>query len=305
MLSTGNILKNRILIIGSNGMLGQRLLEYYQKDNFTEIFCASVEPESFIKDVDYKQTDITNKNDIKALMRAFYPDVVINAAAYTNVDKCETEKETAWKINALAVENIAKYSFAYNAHLIHISTDYVFDGLNGPYTEEDKVNPVSYYGRTKLAGENAINSSNVKYTIIRTNVLYGPAKHGRMDFVKWVVNSLREGKNINIVTDQVNNPTYIDDLVNGIDSAARLSKEGLFNIGGAEFLSRLDFTYRIADFFNLDKNLIKPIETKELNQPAKRPLKSGLINSKSERELFYKPLCVEETFALMKNELNL
>jgi dTDP-4-dehydrorhamnose reductase len=305
MLSTGNLLKNRILIIGSNGMLGQRLVEFYLKDASTEIFCASVEDESFFKNVEYRKTDITNKSEIKSLIRAFYPDVIVNAAAYTNVDKCESEKDLAYKINAFAVESLAKLAFAYNAHLIHISTDYVFDGTSGPYTETDKVNPISYYGRTKLAGENAVIASNVKYTIIRTNVLYGPAKYGRMDFVKWVVSSLRQGKQISIVSDQINNPTYIDDLVSGINSVAIHAREGIYNIGGYELLSRYSFTLRIADYFHLDKSLINPIETISLNQPAKRPLKSGLVNLKAETEIEYKPYELEATFRLMQEELTL
>lgn len=286
-------------------MLGQRVTEFYLKDDGTEIFCASAEDDSFIPDVQYLKTDITKKSDIKTLMRAFYPDVVINAAAFTNVDKCESEKEIAWKINAEAVENLAKMCFAYNAHLIHISTDYVFDGKKGPYFETDKVNPISYYGRTKLAGENAVVASNAKYTIIRTNVLYGPAKYGRMDFVKWVVNSLHENKQINIVTDQINNPTFIDDLVGAINSASAHAREGLYHIGGDEIFSRFEFTKRIAAYFDLDESLINPIITSELKQPAPRPLKSGLINLKAETELGYKPMKVNETFAVIKKELNL
>ncbi|MCB0748315.1 MAG: SDR family oxidoreductase, partial [Ignavibacteriae bacterium] len=221
-------------------------------------------------------------------------------AAYTNVDKCESEKELAWNINVNGVEYLAKYSVPSNAHLIHISTDYVFDGLAGPYSENDLPNPISYYGRSKLAGENVIKKFDIKSTILRTNVLFGPTKFGRPDFVKWVFNSLSENKNIRIVTDQINNPTYIEDLAQAIITICDSEKTGLFNIGGAELLNRFEFTKEIAEYFNLDFNLVEPIITADLNQPAPRPLNSGLINLKAETELNYKPRSLKECFGLIK-----
>jgi len=297
--------KRRLLIIGSNGMLGQRLVNYFQSKSDFIINCASAEESSFIPEVDYTKIDIANKKDVQLLIKKFYPDFILNAAAYTNVDGCETNRELSWKINVTGVENLAHYAITSDAHIIHVSTDYVFDGKNGPYSEVDNVNPISYYGRTKLAAENVLKASKINFTILRTNVLYGPAKYGRPDFVKWVVNSLLEKKQIRIVTDQINNPTYLDDLVQGFSKVIEFKKTGLYNIGGDEFLSRYDFTKRIAEYFNLDKKLISPIETKELNQPAPRPLKSGLINLKATTELGYLPHKIEETFALMQEELSL
>ncbi len=298
-------IKKRILIIGSNGMLGQRLTEFYGRKNDYEIFLTSAEKESYFEDFDYKQLDIRNKSDVKSVIMDFFPDTIINVAAYTNVDGCETNKELAWKINVEGVKNIALYSQGIDAHTIHISSDYVFDGNNGPYTEDERPNPINYYGRTKLASENVLKSSGTRYTIIRTNVLFGPAKFGRPDFVKWVVNSLREKKQIRIVTDQFGNPTYLDDLVNGISSIEESETEGLFHIGGKDFLTRYEFTEEIAEFFELDKSLITPIKTAELNQLAPRPLRSGLITDKAERLLGYKPRSIETALKLMKKELNL
>ncbi len=305
MILSKDFLKKRILIVGSNGMLGQRLTEYYLRNEKVELLASSAEDESFIKEVEYRKIDITNKDEVKKLINDFYPDVIINAAAYTNVDGCETNKELAWNINVNGVANLAHYAWTCDAHIVHISSDYVFDGENGPYSETDRVHPISYYGRTKLASENTLKGSGVFATIIRTNVLYGPAKYGRPDFVKWVVNSLRENKTIRIVTDQINNPTYIDDLVSAISKIVEYKKEGLYHIGGKEFLSRFDFTIRIADFFELNKDLIVPIKTAELNQDAPRPLKSGLLTLKAEAELGYSPRELEETFLLMQKELNL
>jgi dTDP-4-dehydrorhamnose reductase len=286
-------------------MLGQRLTEFYARKENVELYLTSAEEESFFENIDYSKLDIRDKSAVKSVIMTFFPDTIINVAAYTNVDGCETEKKLAWEINVEGVKNIALYSQGIDAHTIHISTDYVFDGKNGPYTEEDKPNPISYYGRTKLASENVLKSSGTRYTVVRTNVLFGPAKFGRPDFVKWVVNSLRAGKQIRIVTDQFGNPTYLDDLVDGIVSIETLEAEGLYNIGGRDFLTRYEFTEEIADFFDLDKSLITPIKTAELNQPARRPLKSGLITDKAERELGYNPRSINKALRDMKRELGL
>jgi dTDP-4-dehydrorhamnose reductase len=284
-------------------MLGQRLANYYNELPNVELLCTSLEDESYMPKMQYAKLNLQNKQEIKKTIGNFYPDIIINSAAYTNVDKSESERELAWNINVTAVEHIAQAAKAFDSHVIHISSDYIFDGLNGPYSEADKPNPIGYYGRTKLASENALKTSGVDNTIIRTNVLYGIAKYGRPDFVKWVVDSLSSGREINIVNDQINNPTFTDDLVAAINKIGEFKKLGVYNIGGPEFLSRFEFTIKIAGWFNLDKKLIKQIETAELNQPAARPLKSGLITLKAESEIGYKPMPIEDTFRIMKNEI--
>ncbi len=300
-----DIIKKRILLIGANGMLGQRIVEFFSKMQNIQLLCCSVEELPFFENADYISCDISKRDEIKKVVFDFYPDVIINAAAYTNVDKSETERELAWKINVKGVEYLAESARIIDAHLIHISSDYVFDGKSGPYNENEKPNPIGYYGRTKLASENALRISGSINTIIRTNVLYGIASKSRPDFVRWVVQSLRDNKEIRIVIDQINNPTFIDDLVQAINKIIDFNKTGIFNIGGKVFLSRYDFTLMIASFFNLDKNLILPITTEELHQPAKRPLKSGLIILKAETEIGYKPITIIESLAIMKKELSL
>jgi len=285
-------------------MLGQRLTSHFMFKRDVELLCASFEDESFFSKVNYSRIDISSSREVKSLINDFCPDVIINGAAYTNVDGCESEKELSWKVNVTGIENLVKYVKGCKSQLIHISSDYIFDGTEGPYHETDLPNPISYYGKTKLAGENTIVSSNIDYTIIRTNVLYGPTQYGRPDFVKWVVTSLENKERIRIVNDQINNPTYIEDLVSAIVKIIETKKKGIYNIGGAELLSRLEFTYKIADYFKLDKSFITEIITAELNQPAPRPLKSGLVNLKAETELGYKPHRIDETLFLMKRYLN-
>lgn len=300
-----DLIKRRIVVVGANGTLGQRLFEFYSSLNDVELLPASIEEEFVFDSQSYIQLDISNRNEVKKIIYDFCPDFIINAAAFTNVDKCESERETAWKINVKGVEYLSEAARVLDSHLIHISSDYIFDGKNGPYSENDIPNPLGYYARTKLASENVLKISGTKNTIIRTNVLYGTAKYSRPDFVKWVVDSIRSGKEIKIVDDQFNNPTFIDDLVQAINRIIELRKEGLYNIGGSEVLSRFDFTMIIADFFNLDKSLIKRIKTEDLKQPARRPLKSGLITIKAQSELGYKPHSIINSLELMKKELHL
>ena len=304
MMFPEDLIKKRILITGANGMLGQRTIFNLALAKNYELLGVSLEDEAVFSNVDYKCVDLTNRDDFKQVVYNFCPDFIINTAAFTNVDLSETERETAWKVNVKGVEYVAEAARVIDAHVIHISTDYVFDGKRGPYSEKSRTNPLGYYGRTKLASENVLKTSGVFNTIIRTNVLFGIAD-SRPDFVRWVVSSLRAGKKIRIVTDQINNPTFIDDLVQAISKIIEFKKYGLYNIGGREFLSRYDFTIKIADYFQLDKSLIKKIVTEDLNQPAKRPLKSGLLTIKAESEFGFKPHSIEESLAIMKKELSL
>ena len=298
------LIKKRILVVGSNGMLGQRTIRFFSRQNNFEVLGCSVEEEPLTNYCDYVCCDLTKRENVKKIIYDFYPDYIVNAAAYTNVDLSEDKREIAWKVNVKGVEYLAETARVLDSHIIHISSDYIFDGTNGPYAENAKPNPLGYYGRTKLASENALKISGAVYTIIRTNVLFGIAD-SRPDFVRWVINSLKENKQIRIVTDQYNNPTFIDDLVQAVSKIIEFEKDGIYHIGGRDFLSRFEFADKIADFFNLKKNLIKPIVTEELNQRARRPLKSGLITLKAETELGYKPHTINESLMLMKRELRL
>lgn len=300
-----DLLKLRILITGANGMLGQRTVDHYSKKKNIELFTCSFENDPAFENVEYISCDISNRDNIKKIIYDFCPDFIINTAAFTNVDLSESHRELAWKVNVKGVEYITEAARVIDAHIIHFSSDYIFDGKDGPYDEDATPNPIGYYGRTKLASENVLKIGGALFTIIRTNVLYGVTVNSRPDFVKWVVNSVRNGEHIKIVDDQINNPTFIDDLVQAISKIIEFRKQGIYNIGGREFLSRYEFTKLIADFFNLDERYIAPIKTKDLNQPAKRPLKSGLNIIKAETELGYKPHTILESLAEIKRELNL
>jgi dTDP-4-dehydrorhamnose reductase len=295
----------RILICGANGLLGQRLSLMLSTQNDYEVLNTSIE-RSYVYDnklFDYNQLDVTNRSDVKSLISSFQPDVILNAAAATNVDWCESNREEAWKVNVTAVENLIEASRKGNAKLIHVSTDYVFDGKNGPYDETAKPNPLGYYGKTKLASENAIRSAAIQHTIVRTIVLYGSGIGVKANFALWIVNNLKAGKLITVVDDQIGNPTFVGDLAMAIIKAFELNREGIFHVGGGNQLSRYDFALQTAELFNLDASLIKRIKTSDLVQTAPRPMVSGFITLKAETQLGIHFLTVKEGLTLLKHEL--
>jgi dTDP-4-dehydrorhamnose reductase len=296
----------RVLITGCHGLLGQKVLKVFLKSTSAEILATAKEPKTFLdlKGFDYTMLDITNRSDVKNLVVYFNPDVIVNTAAYTNVDGCELNRELAWRVNVEGVRNLVHSARRVDAKLIHISTDYIFDGKNGPYDENAIPNPINYYGRTKLASENEIKIGGIRFAILRTNVLYGVGKNVKSNFALWLYNKLSSGEKIKVVTDQIGNPTYVDDLAFAILKVVEFDKEGIYNVGGRDFVSRYDFALKLAEIFSFDHELIIPVKTSELNQVAPRPLKSGLITLKAEAELGLKPYGVEDGIRQFKFELD-
>lgn len=294
----------KILITGSNGLLGQAVASVILRESDHEIILSSVEERSFHELGElYLKLDITSKDDVKKIVEYHKPSVIINCAAFTNVDKCETERELSWKINVDGVKNLIIAAKKNDAKVIHFSTDYVFDGKNGPYDEISVPNPVSFYGREKLASENSLITSGINYTIIRTLVLYGTGNNVKPNFALWMLDNLRNNMPVNIVTDQISNVTMIDDLAYGTLKIIEKNCKGIYNIAGSDILSRYDFAMNMCDVFNLNKKLVFPITTESLNQPAPRPLNSGLIILKMESELGFKPMDSIEGLRLLKFQL--
>ena len=294
----------KILITGSNGLLGQAITSIFSRESDLELIQTSVEDKSYLDfGQNYRTLDITVKDDVKRIVEFYEPDVIINCAAFTNVDKCETERELTWKINVDGVKNLIIAARRSNSKIIHFSTDYIFDGKNGPYSEDSLPNPVSFYGREKLASENALVTSDVKFTIVRTLVLYGIGNNVKPNFALWMLEELRNNRPVNIVTDQISNVTMIDDLAFGVLKITEKDCTGIYNIAGADILSRYDFTMKMCDVFHLNKELVLPITTAKLNQSAPRPLKSGLTTLKMESELGFKPMDSLEGLRLLKVQL--
>jgi len=296
----------RIMIIGSNGLLGQKVAELCIRGSNYQLMLCSVEPTSLITlpDVPYTMLDMTVKKEVKDAVTSFEPDVVLNCAAMTNVDACERERELAWKVNVTGLENIIEAARRKKSLIVHISSDYIFNGKHGPYDESARPEPISYYGKTKLAGENALRTSGLDYFIARTMVLYGYSPGVKLNFALWLVQSLDAGTRVRVVDDQYGNPTLVDDLAYGLLRAVELGKTGIYNIAGREIVTRFTFAVRLAEKFGLDPGLVTPVKTSELNQPAPRPLKSGLITLKAETDLGIVASNVEEGLTILKSQIS-
>jgi dTDP-4-dehydrorhamnose reductase len=293
----------KVLITGANGLLGQKLCRDYPASY--QVIAVDLHPQSFIPspDITYHSLDITNRNKVIDFIRFHHPDLIVNAAAYTDVDGCETHPQEARAVNMEAVETLVEICRKQKIRMIHLSTDYVFDGENGPYAEEDIPHPVSYYGKTKLESEKAIRSSGIDFTIVRTNVLYGWGKKVKANFLLWLLEKLSQNEKIEIVTDQLNNPTLADNLSACMLEMTERNLTGIFHVGGAEYLSRYDFALQVADKFGFDKSLISPVQTALLAQSASRPKRGGLKIEKARKFLRTKLLNVEEGLIQVEREM--
>jgi dTDP-4-dehydrorhamnose reductase len=297
----------KVVIIGAHSKVAEAIGRVIKMANETQLYYISSQknPHSLIAESTVVSCDFTVRKDIKSVCIDIAPDIIINTAAFTNVDAAESDKQTAWRVNVIGVENLVAVCRTIDAHLIHFSTDYIFDGERGPYTETEIPHPLGYYGKTKLAGENICIGGNIDYTIIRTNVLYGAMKTSKPDFVYWVLDNLKTGQCFSVVNDQFSNPTFIDDIGYLADKITRTRTTGIFNAGGATWLSRYDFAYRIATIFKENSALILPISTSELQQAAQRPRYGGLITFKTETTFGIKFSSVESGLLAMRRQLQI
>ena len=295
----------RILITGSNGLLGQKLVELLlTKDDYLIATAKSTLAIDLPKG-EFHSLDITNPDEIQKVIQQSKPDAIINTAAMTQVDHCETEREKCWANNVTAVESLVKVCEKTKTHLIHVSTDFIFDGTRGPLDEFEKPNPLSYYGESKLAAEVAIQKSNIDWAILRTVLVFGVTKDmSRSNIVLWVKKSLEEGNVINVVNDQWRTPTLAEDLAMGCYLAATKKIKGIYNISGDEMMTPYDIAIKTADFFGLDKSLIQQTDSTKFKQPAARPPKTGFIIDKAKRELGYKPHSFVEGLGVLKSGIS-
>tara|TARA_A100001015_G_scaffold145286_1_gene161131 strand:- start:1325 stop:2155 length:831 start_codon:yes stop_codon:yes gene_type:complete len=254
----------KILITGGAGQLARGFFKLY--NNKYKIF-------SFSKN----SLDISNYSQVQKILKEIQPEIIVNCAAFTNVDICEDFEDIAYKINGSSIKNFS----GFNGHFFHLSTDYVFDGENGPYNEDDSVNPINVYGKSKLRGEEFVENIFEKYTILRTNILFG--NDSKSSFLNWVLNSLKNNQEIKVVNDQINNPVSTLDCSRTINYLLNKSIIGKYHLGSDFLCTRYDFAIKIAKIWNLDLDLISEISTEDLHKTlesfkAKRPLKSGLIS---------------------------
>ena len=295
----------RVLITGSNGLLGQQLVDLFVRCGDYNLILASRQERSvFTEDtLPYVQLDITRRQDVRNIIEEFEPEFIINAASGTEVDRCETEREIAWRTNVGGVENILSAAKLTGSTLVQLSTDYIFDGKNGPYDEYARPNPLNYYGRTKLAGENLISSAGIPAVIVRTMILYGLGAKVKPNFGLWLLKNFIDEKPMRIVDDQIGNPTLVDDLAYAILQLIERNRTGIYHIAGPDLMSRYDFALAFADVFGFNRKLITPVKTTALKQAAARPLKSGFITLKAETDLGVKMSGVERGLAIFKNQV--
>ena len=298
----------KVLITGSNGLLGQKLLHKLKSDKLVDLIATSI-GDNRVSETDgytYISLDITNKKEVEDIVISKSPDVIINTAAMTNVDLCEDKKVDCDNLNVNAVKYLSDVSEKINAHLIHISTDFIFDGKKGPYTEDDIPNPLSYYGLSKLKSETVLLESSCKWTILRTIIVFGVAENlSKGNIVTWAKGELEKGVPLNIIDDQFRSPTLAEDLADACMLAANKKEYGIFNASGKDIMSIYEMVERIALFYGYSTKNLKRISTKTLNQKAGRPPKTGFILDKSRRILGYNPRSFEECLEIINQQLNL
>ncbi|MFN3382108.1 MAG: SDR family oxidoreductase [Runella zeae] len=296
----------KILITGSNGLLGQKLVELLVTQPHIQCIATArgANRLPFTEGYAYYSMDITDREQVNDVIAQVKPDVIVHGAAMTNVDQCEFEKENCWAQNVKAVEYIVEACQQHNIFLCHVSTDFIFDGTSGPYTEEGEANPLSFYGWSKYAAEKVVEHSKLRWAIARTVLVYGIAYDmSRSNIILWVKKSLEEKKNIKVVTDQWRTPTLAEDLAMGCFLIADQEAEGVFNISGKDLLTPYEMAIMTAEYFGLDKSLIAQADSSTFTQPAKRPARTGFVLDKSQTVLGYTPHSFTEGIAILAGQL--
>jgi dTDP-4-dehydrorhamnose reductase len=292
----------KLLITGASGLYGSKLAKLALEKGI-EVYSADIQGLSTVGN--FVKLDISGKAHVDEAFDTIKPDVVVHAATLTDVDKCELNKDLAWRVNVDGTKYIAQATKRVGSFLIYISTDYVFSGEKGNYVESDSPNPVNYYGLTKLLAEEIVMSlSEPDFFIGRPSVIYGatPAA-GKVNFALWLIDSLRKGNRVKIVTDQWNTPTLNTSLAEMTLEVIERRISGVYHTCGATRVSRFEFAGKIADCFGLDKSLIDKAESSQFSWPAIRPMDSSLDTSKAQREFKCKPLTLDRALEQLKAEL--
>src|SRR3989338_1626435 len=282
----------RLLVVGASGELGRALVEEAQEWDFEVIGTYESRPEKGAGALlQHFHLDMTDAQEVAAVFEKARPDACVLAAAYTNVDGCETDKAKADKVNVEGTRNVAEACRRHNCLFVFISTDYIFDGTKGPYSEEDEPTPINHYGKTKLEGEKIARVVK-EHLIVRTTVVYD--FRDQKNFAARLVERLEAGEQVNVPVDQVGSPTWAPNLAGAVCELVAEGKRGIYNVVGADLMNRFEFALTVARFFALDERLLKPVKTAELGPVARRPLKAGMKINKAKKELQTKLLGVRE-----------
>lgn len=300
-----------VLLTGANGLVGQKIVEIFAAQQRPQLagyqLIASGKGENrnpHRTGYHYESADITDAARMAELFAQYQFDAVLHTAAQTLVDDAEDQREHCDLLNVTAVEILADLCRQHNTHLIHISTDFIFDGKDGPYAEDATPNPLGYYGLSKLRAEQAVQASGAKYAILRTMLIYGvTAAMSRSNIVLWAKASLEAGKRIRVVNDQFRSPTLAEDIALGTVLALEQGATGVFHVSGGETMSILELVHRVAKFFGLDESLIDQTDSASLQQRAQRPPRTGFIIEKARKTLGYEPHSFEEGLSLLQTQL--
>ncbi|MFC7523791.1 SDR family oxidoreductase [Parapedobacter sp. GCM10030251] len=298
---------NKILVTGSNGLLGQKITELALADQTIELIATSRgENRHPIKSgYRYVDLDILDQHQLRETVAEYRPDAIINTAAMTNVDACEHDPEGCRKLNVDAVATLVELCEAYSIHLIHLSTDFIFDGKEGPYAEDAAPNPLSLYGQSKWDAEKLIQQSTCKWAILRTILVYGVvADMSRSNIVLWAKGALEKGQPLNVVNDQWRMPTLAEDLARACLLAVTRQAEGIFHISGEDLFAIHELVAAVADFWGLDKSRIHEVSSSTLSQAAPRPARTGFVLDKARSVLGYAPHSFREGLAVVDRQLH-
>jgi len=284
----------KILLTGSNGMLGSHLAEKLSQSGHQTWATGKGEcrlPSHILHtNFIYQSLDITQKDAVDQIINLIKPDVIVHAAAMTQVDDCEQNMSLSYSVNVDGTRHLLESAEDVNSRFCLISTDFVFSGASGPYTENDPTGPVNYYGQTKELAEQLVMSSRLNWSIARTVLLYGKADPSkRSNFIYWVKQNLEAGKPIKVVNDQIRTPTFIPDLANGIGLMIEKGARGIFHLSGKDILTPYEMAILIAKHLHLNESLIEPVDASIFTQIGKRPLKTGFVIDKAVKELGYDP----------------
>lgn len=296
-----------ILITGSNGLLGQKLVKLFLTEKVPFVATSfGINRNPDCPENKYFSLDVTDKNQVERILEDIQPSAVIHTAAMTNVDQCESDHEGCDKLNVDAVQYLWDTCKKSGIHFQLLSTDFVFDGEKGNYSESDSPAPISYYGHSKYKAEQILTSdSNTNWSIVRTIIVYGTGHNlSRSNLILWALDAIPKGQEMKIVDDQFRAPTWADDLAMGCWLVIKKNKIGIFHISGSETKSILEWVRYIGKHFGWSTENVIPISSSTLNQAAKRPPKTGFDLTKSRELLGYNPKKMSETLDELFNRLS-
>jgi dTDP-4-dehydrorhamnose reductase len=289
----------KILVTGANGLLGQHLIRQLVDEGKFAIHATGMGksrlPYGASNDVTYYDLDITNFKKSQALVEKISPHIIVHTAAVAQPNECVADKTKCWKTNVGGTRALLKGAQKAKSYFIYISTDFVFNGLEGPYDEHASPDPVNDYGESKLLAEEMVEMSGLYWAIVRTVLVYGnKVPGGKLNFVTWVKEKLENGEKIKVVNDQFRTPTYVEDLAKGIILVLMKHAKGIYHISGKDMCTPYSLAFMIAEMLGKNTSLIEPVTAETFPEPAKRPPKTGFIITKAVKELGYVPVKLEE-----------